>query len=219
MKKYLETLISMPLFSKIDTNDLENLLNCLGAKKRSYQKGEMIFGEGDKVSNVGIILSGSINIFKDDFFGNRNILSKADYCSIFAEAIVCSGQSCSPVGAIAAEDSEILFIKYEKIVNSCSLHCAFHSKLVRNMLTVLARNNILLTAKFEHIIQRTTREKVLSYLSDQAKIFKKRKFEIPFNRQELADFLSVERSALSAELSKMRNEGILDFQKNLFELL
>lgn len=219
MEDYSEYLINLPLFSGICKNDLEKLLECFNAKKRKFKKNEIIFDEGDKINFVGIILSGSINIFKDDFFGNRNILSKAGRGSIFGEAIVCSGQNSSPVGIIAAENVEVLFIKYEKMVNTCPSPCGFHSRLIINMLTNLAKNNISLTTKFEYITQRTTREKVLAYLSDRAKIHKKRKFEIPFNRQELADFLSVERSALSAELSKMRNEGILNFDRNLFELL
>ena len=218
MKDYLECLINLPLFSGICKNDLEKLLECFNAKQRNYKKGEIVFDEGDKISSIGIILSGSINIFKEDFFGNRNILSKVNSGSMFAEAVLCAGNEKSPVGIIAAENVEILFIKYEKIVNTCQTPCSFHSKLLRNMLTALARKNILLTTKIEHITQRTTKDKVLSYLHDQAKKCQKSKFKIPFNRQELADFLSVERTALSAELSKMRDDGILNFEKNLFEL-
>jgi CRP-like cAMP-binding protein len=138
---------------------------------------------------------------------------------LFAEAVVCSGMGRIPASVVAREKSEIFFADYKRVVTSCPSSCAFHSKLIRNMLGILARKNIMMSTKLEHITKRTIKEKLLSYLAEQAKRKGSRSFEIPYNRQELADYLSVERSALSAEMSKLKSGGVIDYRKNSFELL
>jgi CRP-like cAMP-binding protein len=168
---------------------------------------------------VGVVLRGDVHIMQEDYWGNRTILARVDPGGLFAEAFSCSQTDELPVSVIAVEKSDVLLVDYKRIITTCSSGCAFHSKLIRNMMQILARNNILLTQKMEHITQRTTREKLFSYLSAQAKRAGSPRFVIPFDRQELADYLSVDRSALSSELGKMRAAGILSFEKNRFEFL
>ncbi|MDR2507915.1 MAG: Crp/Fnr family transcriptional regulator [Candidatus Accumulibacter sp.] len=222
MDSYFETCLTLkkcPLFTDISEGDLESLLSCLSGRRRNYSKGETLLAEGGRLSAVGIVLSGSVHIVKEDFFGNCNIIAEISEGALFGEAIVCAEAERSPVNVIAAENSAILFIDYGRIVTTCPSACKFHSQLIKNMLRVLGQKNMSLVDKLEHITKRTIREKALSYLSGQAKQRGRKKIEIPFDRQQLADFLSVERSALSAELSRLRDEGIIKFQKNKFELL
>ncbi len=207
-----------PLFNGVEENEIKPLLDCLRAVNRNYQKDEFIFRADNKAESVGIVLSGGAYVIQEDFWGNRAILSHVSPGGLFAEAFSCAQTERLPVSVIAAEKSEILLIDYRKIVTVCSAACVFHSRLIANMVTVLADNNIKLTRKLEYISKRTTREKILSFLSAQAIEAKSRAVTVPFNRQQLADYLCVERSALSRELSKMQNEGLLKFVKNNFFL-
>ncbi|GHU94958.1 cyclic nucleotide-binding protein [Clostridia bacterium] len=194
------------------------MLSCLGARSRNYAKDETVYFEGDVVTEIGLVVSGRLHLIKNDIWGNTSIMAEIAPPEMFAEAVVCSGGGRVPVSVIAKEESDILFIDYKRIVTSCSSACAFHSKLIRNMISILAQKNITLSAKIEHISKRSTKEKLLSYLAEQARQKNSRAFDIPFNRQELADYLSVERSALSAEMSKLKSEGVIDYRKNHFAM-
>ncbi|QHI73371.1 Crp/Fnr family transcriptional regulator [Aminipila terrae] len=219
MKKYLYILKNNPLFARIDENDLESMLVCLSATVKDYSKNEIILMAGDKISKVGIVVEGSVQIVKEDILGNRNIIAQIDTGQIFAEAFSCAVTEKLPVSVIASANCTVMFIDYKRIIYTCNNSCIFHHKLLENMLGILARKNILLNNKIEHISKRTTREKALSFLFSQAQQQEKRAFRIPFNRQELADYLCVDRSALSNELSKLREEGIIEFNRNEFQLL
>ena len=208
-----------PLFQGISENELGSLTNCLGCSFREYKKGETVYHAGDFVREIGIVLSGRIHIIKDDAWGNSNIISEASEGEMFAEAIICGGVGILPVTVSAAADSKVCFVDFQRIVTTCPSACVFHTLLIRNMIGVFARKNIMLAEKMEHITKRTTREKLLSYLSQQARTHKSAKFEIPFDRQELANYLSVERSALSAEMSRLKADGVIIYRKNHFELL
>ena len=218
MKKIYEVLKKVPLFDGIAENELDMALKCLSPQQRLYEKGEIILRAGEQVSSVGIVLSGRIQIVKEDFAGNRNILADVNQGALFAEAFSCAKVKKLPVTVISVTGSEILFIDYQKIVSSCSNTCIFHARMVENMLEILARKNIMLNQKIEHTSKRSTREKLLSYLAEQAQVQGGKRFLIPFNRQELADYLCVDRSAMSSELGRLKDEGILDFTKNEFEL-
>lgn len=213
-----DILMKSSLFSKIDKVDLKSLIQCLSANEKEYQKNEYIFRAGEKASLVGIIMKGSVNVIKEEFWGNRTILENLGVGDLFGEAFSCAKMECLPISVVTAEDSEVLLIDYKRVINYCSNSCVFHGRLIENMMTILASKNIKLTQKMEHMSQRTTREKLLSYLSSQAQRAGSNSFMIPFNRQELADYLSVDRSAMSSELSKMREEGIVSFSRNSFEL-
>ena len=218
MKKYLEILKKVALFNGIGEENLQGLLICLGIKIVHYNRGQTLFSSGTDTLSLGIVLSGQVHIVKEDYYGNRHIIACIDAGNIFGEAFVCAEIKTLPVSISAITESDIMFIDYHKIIAPCSNACAFHGKLIDNMLKIIARKNILLSQKIDLISRRSTREKLLAYLSFQAENAHSSHFSIPFNRQELADYLSVDRSAMSAELCKMRDEGLLQFNKNQFEL-
>ncbi|MDR2076873.1 MAG: Crp/Fnr family transcriptional regulator [Desulfovibrio sp.] len=218
MKNIFPVLRASPLFTGIDGGDFDRMMACLGAYARQCGKGETVCFEGDTVTDIGLLTNGRLHLVKDDIWGNRSIVTEITPPEMFAESVVCSGIGRIPVSVVAREDCEILFIDYRKMFTACSTACVFHSKLIRNMIGVLARKNVLMSAKIEHITKRTIKEKLLSYMMEQARKNSSAAFDIPFNRQELADYLSVERSALSAELSKLKADGIIAYRKNHFEL-
>ena len=218
MKKYLPFLSRVPLFREIRTEDLPSMLRCLNARTAGYKKQDIVLLEGQPVPNVGIVLSGQVRIMREDFAGNRNILAEIGPGNLFAESYSCVQADSLPVTVASVTESEILWVDYRRIVTICPSACRFHTKLIENMLAILASKNILLSRKIEHISKRTTREKLLSYLYGEAAGHGSREFDIPFSRQELADYLCVDRSAMSGELSRMRRDGILRFERSHFIL-
>ena len=207
------------LFADIDEQQLDTLLTCLKTVTRTYRKEEFIFIRGDRPSYVGIMLSGGANVLMEEPGGQRVILSHVSAGQLFGEAFSCANLETLPVSIVASEPSEIMLIDYCKLVTTCSRSCPFHHQLIMNMMRILATNNIQLTEQIGHLSKRTIREKLLSLLSMQARQADGRTVEIPFNRQELADYLCVDRSALSRELSAMQAEGILRCGgKRCFEL-
>jgi CRP-like cAMP-binding protein len=218
MQKYFFLLLKVPLFYGIEAQNLSGLLACIGSTRRSYAKNEMIFNAGDKVTSLGIVLCGNVQIIKEDMFGNRTIISQIGTGELFAEDFSCAQVESLPVSIKSVSDSEILFIYYRRILTTCTSACVFHNRLIENMVGILARKNVVLGQKIDHLSQRTTREKLLSFLSGQAQKAGSNHFIIPYNREELADYLCVERSAMSHELGKMRNEGLLRFKRSEFEL-
>lgn len=215
----LDAIHCSSLFAGIDESDLRPLLLCLGAWTKDYKKGEYVFSSGDSVSQVYIVVSGRVQLTKDDVFGNRMLLETIINGGIFAEAFACVGVGNIGVSAMCVTDCRIMLADYRKLITTCSSACAFHSRLVQNMMLVLAQKNLNLEEKIEHLSKRTTREKLLSYLSAQSQRFGSMNFNIPYNRQELADYLCVERSAMSHELAKMKRDGLIDYHKNTFRLL
>ena len=215
----IKVLKKSALFTDIAEKDITSMLNCLMMKQKKYDKNEYIIDSTKKIYEVGIVLSGRINIIREDYWGNRNILTTLEKGELFGEAFACTQTNLNLFSIVAAEKCEILFLNYQKIISPCHRACIFHSQLIQNMLYLVAKKNIMLTTKIEHLTQKTTRKKILSYLSSIAIKQGSNIFTIPFNRQELADFLSVERSAMSAELSKMQKDGLIEYHKNNFKLL
>lgn len=206
------------LFQGIEPNEMEPLLHCMSATQKSYAKGDTIYRIGEPIRSVGLVTSGLIHLVKDDFWGNRSILAEVACGELFGETYACVPSEPLGVSVIATKPTEVLFLDIRKILTVCSSACGFHTRLIHNLLSVLAQKNLLLTKKMEHITKRNTREKLLSYLSSESLKKGSSIFEIPFNRQQLAEYLSVDRSAMSNELSKLREEGILEFHKNKFQL-
>jgi CRP-like cAMP-binding protein len=206
------------LFAGIDEGELSSLLGCLEAVRKRYKKGGMVFAAGDAPA-VGMILNGALQVLAEDPMGNRTIIGRLGTGDLFGEAFACAGAEHMPFSVEAVLDSEVLLIDVKKILVTCPAACPFHSRLIENLMAILARKNILLSAKIRHISRRTTREKLLSYLSERSREAGAREFDIPFNRQELADYLCVDRSAMSAELSRLRAEGLIEYAKNRFTLL
>lgn len=207
-----------PLFEGVEDAEIDSLLSCLGAKRRTYKKDAFIFRVDDPAQHVGIVLSGGANVIQEDFWGNRAIMMHVGRGDLFGEAFSCGKSERLPVSVIATEASEIMLIDCRKIVATCTSACVFHVRLISNMLQILANKNLVMTNKMGFLSQRTTREKLLSFLSAQAVNAKSREVTIPYNRQELADYLCVERSALSRELTRMKADGLLDYDKNRFTL-
>lgn len=217
MKKYFEILKKCSLFTDITDENLGTMLACLGARVVNFKKNETIISEGSPAKYVGIILSGSAQITKIDYHGNRSIVAKVEPSDIFGEAFACAQIKSIPVDVTATEDTSVMFIDCVRITHSCTNACEFHRQIIFNLVKTLAMKNILYNQKLEITSKRTTREKLMTYLSLQAK--KSSSFTIPFDRQGLADYLEVDRSGLSAEISKLRNEGIIECRKNHFKLL
>ena len=207
------------LFDGVEEQDLNSMMHCLSAKRRHYKKKEFIFHSGDRAQQIGMVLCGTVHMMKEDFWGNRMILGEAGPGDLFGEVYACAGVQWLEVNVLAKTDTDILFLDIQKILTVCSNGCEFHSRMIRNLLSSISRRTLAMTRKVEHMSQRTLRDKVLSYLSSQAMITGSREFTIPYNRQQLAEYLSVDRSALSSELGKMKKEGILEFRKNWFRLL
>lgn len=219
MEKYFDILSRNPLFAGISQKELGSLLHCLSAKVASYAKGEPVFLEGDPAGLIGFIARGSVQIVRDDFYGNRAFLHLAQTGELFGEAYACANIDTMPVSGYAAQESQIIWLECNKMLTVCTNACTFHSALVKNLLRVVAKNNLLLSQKIQFMSKRTTREKLLAYLLDQAKQKQSPEFTIPLDRQALADYLGVERSAMSAELGKLRNAGVLESKGAWFHLL
>jgi len=218
MEKYLDILKKVPLFKDIEANDINSLLTCLSAKTKYFMANQTVFLAGSKSEFVGIVLSGQVQVVKEDFYGNRNIIASVEKGQLFGEAFACADLKILPVSVFVSENSEIMLIDYRRIIKTCPHHCSFNSKLIYNMLRIVANKNIMLSQKIEFVSKRTTKEKLLAYLSSEAKKAGSNSFSIPFNRQELADYLFVDRSAMSAELCKLRDSGVIEFNKNKFLL-
>lgn len=218
MQDFLPSIKKSLLFEGIEEHDIASMLSCLAASKRCYRKDEFILSAGDQVSSLGLVLSGRCHIVKDDFWGSRNIVAEIGPGEIFAESFACAAGAELSVSVLAAENTTALFMDARRTLSVCSSACQFHARLVRNLLAVLAAKNIQMNEKLGHVTQRSTRKKLLAYLSSAAQKSGADSFEISFNRQELADYLAADRSALSAELGRMRDEGLLEFDKNHFVL-
>ena len=195
------------------------MLSCLGARLKSYKKGEFVLRQGEHLSDIVVLVDGKLHIQKDDYWGNRSILGLIDVGEMFGEAYVSPESSSLLNDVVAVEDSTAIFFDVKRIITTCPSACRFHSMVVQNMFFAISEKNRKLVQKLGHMSKRTTREKLISYLSEEAGRQNSSSFSIPFNRQQLADFLSVDRSAMSNELCKMRDEGLLEFEKNRFRLL
>lgn len=218
MEKYFDLLFNTPLFDRIDREELSSLLGCLQAKLITAEKGEPLFLEGDAAGFIGIVLEGAVQIVRDDYYGTRSVLSHAEPGQLYGEAYACSNLETMPVSGYALKSCKIMLLSCRKMLTICSNACRFHNQLVKNLLQVVAVKNVELSQKIQFMSQKTTRQKLMAYLLDQAKRAGSPEFTIPFDRQALADYLGVERSAMSAELSKLRKDGILTTQGSYFLL-
>lgn len=219
MTEYLNVIKSSGLFEGVEDAEAETMLSCLGARRIHCAKGAYIFRAGERVSSMGILLAGSAFILHESFWGNRQILSKLQPGQLFAESFACTPGAALNVGIVAEAPVTALLLDVRRVLTTCSPGCAFHDRMIRNLLSILAAKNLDFNEKLSHMGQRTTKQKILSYLSAEALRQGSPAFDIPFGRQQLADYLAVDRSALSNELSKLREEGVLTFHKNHFELL
>ena len=218
MKEFLPILRSSSLFSGVSEEELAAMLSCLDTRMEAFPKEAFLLRTGDTVESIGIVLSGSVLVIQEDIWGNRNILSRAGPAQTFAAAFACAPGSILNVSVIADTPTTVLFLNVKRILHVCPSACSHHSQIIQNLLGELAEKNLRFSEKITHMGQRTTRAKLMSYFSAEAQRLGTYEFDIPFSRQQLADYLAVERSGLSLELGKMRDEGLLDFYKNHFVL-
>ena len=218
MKEFLSVIRSSQLFSGITEEEITAMLACLDTKTESFPKDTFLLRAGDTAESIGLVLSGSVLIIQEDIWGNRNILSKAGSGQTFAAAYACAPGSLLNVSVLAETPVTAMFLNVKRVLNVCPSACAHHSRIIRNLLGELAEKNLRFGEKLTHMGQRTTRAKLMSYLSAEAQRLGTCEFDIPFSRQQLADYLAVERTGLSQELGKMRSEGLLDFHKSHFIL-
>lgn len=219
MEQYLQELHEMELFGKIEKGQIGAMLQCLGAVARDYAKGEFIFLEGESLDSVGVVMSGSVQMIKEDVWGQKAILLSLERGAVFGESFVCGGGPDSTVSFQAAQNCRILLLGFHKVLRTCSSSCVFHHRLIENMVTLLARKNVLLMDKMEVISKKSIRGRILVWLSQQVQRQGSRRFTSSMGRLELADYLCVDRSALTRELGRMQDEGLVAVRKNEFELL
>jgi CRP-like cAMP-binding protein len=209
---------NVPLFEGITPKELQTLLSCVGMSAKSVKKGKTVIAQGARIESLGIVVSGRVQVSRNDYDGNRVIMADIGPSQVFAESFVCAGIERSPVTVVASEDASILFLPFARLMTSCESACGFHRRLIVNLVGLLARKNLFLNSRLDIIARRTTREKVLAFLDLESRKAGALEFDIPFSRNELADYLAVDRSALSRELGAMRDEGLIAFTKARFSL-
>lgn len=218
MKKYLSALRKSSFFIGLDDNEILSILHCMNASTITKQQGAYVFRTGDSTEVMGLVLSGSVLIIQEDICGHRNILSQCHTGDFFGEPYAASPGAILNVSVVAESDCEILLLNVKRLLITCPTACDHHQKLIRNLVSVLANRILRLNDKITHISKRTTKEKLLSYLSSESIKHSSHSFNISFDRQQLADFLCVERAAMSVEISKLQKEGILKTNRKHFEI-
>ena len=210
MENYFEILSQCPLFDGIEQSDLKSMTACLYGKTINVPKGNPVFLEGTPARFLGIVLSGTLQVVREDYYGNRSIMTILQPGELFAEVFSFAGLETMPVSVIAIKDSEVLLLDCRRVLTSCPNSCHFHSLLMKNLLQEMAQKNLALSRKIRYMSQKSTKEKLMAFLLDQAKQQGSTEFVIPYDRQALADYLGVERSAMSAEIGKLKNSGLID---------
>ncbi len=218
MKDRIEE-VQSSLFEGISPEDRRAVLACVGYRVKSFPKGSFVALEDEKINHIGIILSGAVDMVKEDLWGNRTMLLRMKKNEVFGETFACGEDRSSAVAFMASQAAEILFMPFHRIMRSCTMSCEFHHRLSGNMVGIMANKNRELMRKVEVVTKRTTREKLLTYLSIQGQLQGTSTFTIPLSRVELAEYLCVDRSAMTRELMKMKQEGLVEYEKNQFTLL
>ena len=218
MEKFVPVLKKTKLFSGVGEEDIVTMLSCLGARLLTFRKGEYVLRQGERLNDILVLAEGSLHIQRDDYWGNRSILGHVGVGEIFGEAYAAPESGALLNDVVAVEDSSVFFFDVRRVLSTCSSACRFHSMVIQNLFYAISEKNRGLVQKLDYMSRRTTREKLLSYLSEEARKQNSADITIPFNRQQLADYLSVDRSAMSNELGRMRDDGLLEFEKNRFRL-
>ncbi len=211
--------VNSPLFAGIKPEERKTMLGCIGYHVGKYKKGEIVAFEEENIKHIGIVLSGAVDMIKEDLWGNKTMLVRMHKDELFGETFACGEDNLSVVTFVVSQDAKILFMPFDRVMHSCTMACRFHHQLIENMVHIIADKNRNLMRKVEVVSKRTIREKILAYLSIQAQTQNARYVEIPLGRVELAEYLCVDRSALTRELVKMKAEGLIDYDKNSFRIL
>lgn len=208
------------IFKGFNNFDLISIIGCMGAIEHNVKKRQIVLLAGDKPDFIAVVLSGKFHVIREDYNGNRSLLAVITPGRIFAEVLCCAGLEQSPFTVIAAENSCYMKLNFSRVIKTCSKSCANHKRLIENMTSLLAKKNIMLQRRMEILELKTIREKVMRYFEsfEPPSPPPNQVINLPFNREEMADFLCVDRSALSHELIKMRKERLIDFNKNQFTI-
>ena len=207
------------MFDGIQPEERKAMLGCIGYHIGRFRKGDIVAFEAENIQHIGIVLSGAVDMIKEDLWGNKTMLVRSRRNEIFGETFACGSDNLSVVTFLVSEDADVLFLPFNRVMHSCTMACQFHHRLIENMVHIIADKNRDLMRKVEVVSKRTIREKLLAYLSIQAQIQESRYFEIPLGRIELAEYLCVDRSALTRELTKMKEDGLIDYDRNCFRML
>ena len=210
--------VNSPLFYGIQPEDRKAMLGCIGYHIGTFKKGDIVAFEEENIKHIGILLSGAVDMIKEDLWGNKTMLVRMRKDELFGETFACGSDNLSVVTFMVSEDAKILFLPFDRVMHSCTMACQFHHRLIENMVHIIVDKNRDLMRKVEVVSKRTIREKLLAYLSIQAQIQESRYFEIPLGRVELAEYLCVDRSALTRELAKMKEDGLIDYDRNCFRM-
>lgn len=216
MVEYLQIIKRTKLFYNLTEEEISSALGCLNAKVKTYTKGTTIFFEGNDAQFINVVLSGEIEIRKTDINGNINIISKLFPSETIGAVVSYSSEKKLPFDVVCACDTEILWLDNRKLIMQCAKACEFHAKIIENVIGILANKNIQLTDKIDILTKRSIREKLLTYLYAQSKKTQNKRFAINLSRRQLSEYLSVDRSAMIRELSKMQRENIIGFEDNVF---
>lgn len=207
------------LFAGIGPEERQAMLHCIGYHLRSFRKGEIVVFEEEHVRYVGVLLSGAVDMVKEDLWGGKTLLLRMGVHEVFGESFACGSDAVSSVTFVVAEDADVVFLPFHKVLHTCNQVCGFHYRLIENMVRVIADKNRELMRKVEIISKKSLREKILAYLSMEAEQQGGRYVELPLGRQELAAYLCADRTALARELSAMKADGLIDYDRNLFRIL
>lgn len=218
-KKEKNKLTNIPLFAGISEENLNDLLYCAKSYEESYGKDDVILLDNDEVAYIGIVLCGNVLMMKNDIYGNQTMLSYMSEGDLFGETFAIRHYTNSSVTFIAGAPTRVLFLAAYNLIHTCPRGCAFHNDLTSNFFDLLGKKNIMLMQKIEIQSKTTIREKILAYLSLLAEQQKSRYVTLPITKTAMAEFLSVNRSAMMRELSVMKKENIIDYQKDTFRIL
>lgn len=216
MEEYFSVLSACPLFSGIKPEGIRAALNCLDPIEAYFPKGAAIFHEGDPVQYIGIVLSGGVQLARTDRAGRRSVMMSAGPGALLGDTYLCAGVDQAPATAAAVLDSAVLSFDGQKLLTACENNCSIHRQIIRNLMRSVAQKNLALNQKIYLMSRRTTREKLMAFLTEQARHQGAAEFRIPYDRQSLSDYLGVERSAMSAEISKLKRDGVIDCKGSWF---
>lgn len=217
--EYIEDLLIMPLFEGVKKDDMHSMLNCLSAYVKEYKRNQYVFYYEDEVDCIGLILKGKVQMVREDLWGNKTFLISMKTGELFGETFACNVNQNATVSFQTSSDATIIFIPFSRVMHSCSMACKFHHRLIENMVSIIAMKNVSLMNKVDVISKKTLREKICTYLLQEAEKQNSRYFEIPLGRVQLAEYLCADRSALTRELNAMKDEGFIDFDRNSFHIL
>lgn len=208
MKKYLPILKNSPFFKGLSDREILSILQCVNATTISRKRDSYIFRAGDSTEVMGLVVSGGVLIIQEDLWGHRNILSKCHAGDFFGEPYAASPGAVLNISVVADEDCEIILLHVQRLLTSCPTACEHHQKLIRNLVSVLANKILILNDKITHVGKRSTRDKLLSYLSAESIRQSSLSFDIPFVRQQLADYLCIDRAAMSTRYQNYKKKGL-----------